>query len=944
VRTRRESGVALITVTLVLILVSAMVIGMSWMVMTDQRLGGNNSNRETAFYGAEAGMEKLTADLGNTFASKGSVAASDLTTITGNYPSVPGITFQNASGSTYQILCGSPLASPCTPTSQNSTILSPSPYAGMQGLITQLELSVAAQTINGSEVKLHRQVQLVAIPVFQFGIYSDSDLAFFNGPSFNFGGRVHTNGNLWLAPNSGPLLINDKVTVVGQVIRTNLENGWPGGSTISSGGDYSGIVSISTVENTGTAATSPNYNNSPWLPLTISQSSVTGSSVYGNVSTTPNTSWGSIVSGYNGELKNGVAPLSLTSTALGGITTPISLIRRPVVGEATSNPAVYSQQYYSQVTLRILLDDYAGTQPTNPAGGCHTSDMMSLDGIDTSKDPVDLSTLTSQPTWWSTTTAPFYPLPTSGASGSGGVYALSDGYWIQNGKPILTGCIKIEYQDTSNKFHDITQTILNLGLMGRNVDPEAASTCTGYHCTPPPNTVAPSLVQLPASDSTQINAQGPPAVVTTVGCTDPHTNAIIRLARLRDNPTSATSGGCGTPTTHGYDYWPNALFDTREATFRPADVPNGTTNPLPTASGVMNYIELDAGNLATWFKNNQSSLSLLNSTGFAVYFSDRRGEQPDPALSPAAKTGSYGYNDFANGTSDATHGCPNGALDGGEDLEGDGTLRVYGGTESVPYYALSNLLPSPTGTQTTSVLLADPSFCTSQGNAWPGAVYAQNEDARENPPVFFRHALKVVDGQTLNLGTSCYGAGTNPPCGLTIAAENPVYLQGDYNAPNNGTWSGSSVAASIAADAITFLSDSWNDVNSFITPYDSGSRDASQTAYRVALIGGKGIPFTQPSGQPEDFGTDGGLHNFLRFLENWSGVKCYYDGSLVSFYYNRQGVGTYKGDVNNTYQPPSRQYQFDTNFTQGPQWLPPLTPVLRSINTIGFSQEIMPTQ
>ena len=47
-------------------------------------------------------------------------------------------------------------------------------------------------------MKLQRQVQVVAIPVFQFGIYSDSDLSFFAGPPFNFGGRVHTNGNLWL--------------------------------------------------------------------------------------------------------------------------------------------------------------------------------------------------------------------------------------------------------------------------------------------------------------------------------------------------------------------------------------------------------------------------------------------------------------------------------------------------------------------------------------------------------------------------------------------------------------------------------------------------------------------------------------------------------------------------------------------------------------------------
>ena len=53
-RTQRQKGIALITALFVLILVTAMAVGMCWMVMTDQRLGGNNQFRETAFYGAEA--------------------------------------------------------------------------------------------------------------------------------------------------------------------------------------------------------------------------------------------------------------------------------------------------------------------------------------------------------------------------------------------------------------------------------------------------------------------------------------------------------------------------------------------------------------------------------------------------------------------------------------------------------------------------------------------------------------------------------------------------------------------------------------------------------------------------------------------------------------------------------------------------------------------------
>jgi hypothetical protein len=153
------------------------------------------------------------------------------------------------------------------------------------------------------------------------------------------------------------------------------------------------------------------------------------------------------------------------------------------------------------------------------------------------------------------------------------------------------------------------------------------------------------------------------------------------------------------------------------------------------------------------------------------------------------------------------------------------------------------------------------------------------------------------------------------------------------------------VAASVAADAITLLSDNWNDINSFINPYSiiTPGRNAAQTGYRLALIAGKGIPFPQPAGEQADFGTDGGLHNFLRFLENWGGVNCFYEGSLVSFYYNRQGIGLYKTG-NAVYSPPNRNYKFDANFSLGPQWLPPRTPQLRSINTIGFTQNIMPTQ
>ena len=72
-------------------------------------------------------------------------------------------------------------------------------YAGLKGNITPYVVTATAKSATGAEVSLQRIVDAVAIPVFQFGIFSDTDLSFFAGPQFNFGGKVHTNGNLYLA-------------------------------------------------------------------------------------------------------------------------------------------------------------------------------------------------------------------------------------------------------------------------------------------------------------------------------------------------------------------------------------------------------------------------------------------------------------------------------------------------------------------------------------------------------------------------------------------------------------------------------------------------------------------------------------------------------------------------------------------------------------------------
>ena len=60
--------------------------------------------------------------------------------------------------------------------------------------------------------------------------------------------------------------------------------------------------------------------------------------------------------------------------------------------------------------------------------------------------------------------------------------------------------------------------------------------------------------------------------------------------------------------------------------------------------------------------------------GYTVYFSDRRGNRN----AANAETGEFGFEDIVNPASAA--GTPNGALDAGEDVNGNGVLDVYGET------------------------------------------------------------------------------------------------------------------------------------------------------------------------------------------------------------------------------------------------------------------------
>jgi len=406
-------------------------------------------------------------------------------------------------------------------------------------------------------------------------------------------------------------------------------------------------------------------------------------------------------------------------------------------------------------------------------------------------------------------------------------------------------------------------------------------------------------------------------------CGDPTPNAVVRLQRLRDNGTAA-SCPIG-DTSNAYEWWANVLYDTRESVQRDSNYPQTSSPAAPlTFNGVMHHVTLDVRNLSRWFlgtapyNTGTGTSARTDNGGYTVYFSDRRGNRTEASN----ETGEYGWEDFVN--PGATNGAPNGTLDAGEDVNADTVRQVYGGH------------PSYNGTYTT-VPPGAPAGSPYTTAATPTTNLA-SPLALVNRAVFFRRSIKLTNGSNIR------GEGVT---GLTIVAENPVHVQGDWNANPGGTggFSGAHAATAILADALTLLSNNWNDVTSLQSPYSPSARPRSaNTWYRMGVIAGKSMIFPRPSGTGSTVGTDGGAHAFLRYLESNgpSPDTIHYRGSMATFYYSRQATGVFKGSGTVVYQIPAvRDFAFDTDFLT-PALLPPNTPMFRDMNAVGFSQELRP--
>lgn len=947
-------GFTLIAALLILVLLSGVAAGLLYMVTSESKMGGNDLEANLAYYGAESGMEKLTSDLGALYQANMVPTNAQIQSLV-TFPPTPAMVGGMNYNESITYTAGTDANG--NPVTSWNTISA----GGNQGLyaeIVPLTLQVIATRPAGASANITRKVEVALIPVFQFGVFCGYDCSYFPGPNFSFGGRVHTNSNLFLGAGSD-LVFNDKVQAFKEVITDQLENGHP----TSSG--YGGTIYVPKASAGCPLNTfPPTGSNCVALP---GSSTVPGdaswSGGYPTLAGAANPSFPSISSGtFNGYLTNsltGASNLQLPFVQNGCVSNPppctdaIAIVRKPLAGESPTS-TLGSERLYNKAQIRVLIAD-------------SIADLHPERGATALGDGQDFQFPTAAATTYALTSGAteYFGWATPGSFGWVNPYTDSGlRSWNATGFPLIGELtnnpagitnmngpwIRVEYLNNAGNWVGITSEWLGLGF-GRLFN----------------------------------------AVPTSPGTNAVDPNAILILQQLR--PTIAAGSGHGAGTQG--NWYPINLYDSREGEMRDNTVAN--TNPSGSqtysscsVNGIMNAVELDVGNLRNWLNGaipgSGANVNFTKENGYVLYFSDHRGMLPSTHPSNGGQTpagipnGESGLEDVVNSTQNLTSTTQDGVLESTtyytyspEDVDQNGFLDNWG-EKNIGYGFGINTNTSPLNsykrinvTGPVAGQYVDCAGYNSTSNTFNNGT--TDQEGMANPVSGARHVLKLVDGGMSAVGVSylpvqpassgCVQNAASPTgCGgFTVASENPVYVQGNYNTTSTDSfWTAGTQtphsAAAIIADSVTVLSNQWTDANSMLyptsmscstTPKERCAGTAGQdTHYRMAVAGGKNIPFPIPtwSGVSQDFGTDGGLHNFLRYLETWGSVNLWYDGSLVSMYYAEYNTGIFKC-CTVVYTPPARKYYFDVLFLN-PNNLPPATPEFQDVVNLSYHQNFTP--
>ncbi|MFV0387882.1 MAG: hypothetical protein ACK5NT_03925 [Pyrinomonadaceae bacterium] len=975
-----ENGSAIVIVLFILMLLMALVVLASSRSISDQLIAKNDTEDTQTYNAAEAGLEDTTRNFATVIETKLTASNSDLTNLQ-NSP-VPG--FEDYEFT--KVLRNTKQAEPI--------ILQAGEYQGLNSLRDEWEIDVTATSPDSQvQTQLRRRFFSNRIPLFQFGAFFNDDLELNRPPLFVFGGRAHTNGNLFVSAYprryGGGIFFESKVTASGEIV-TDL---WKPGTTLIPGYDDTDDVyfvngasnftsinhlrgSVSCVPATGGGILKdPTNRNFPY-PRCVS-----------------NPGWVTESSKFDGNLVAHAKPLTLP---IDKINVPlIEIIRRghdigdkaningSVVSVSTANQddtLVSRERFANKSGIRISLADSQDKLPQ-----CANASIVIPCGVRLDA-PIVASDTRGRP-YRSTGYLP-KPMKVAASSTTYGYQATAvngNRLGVQ-GREVWMKVELVSVDDATGRprTQDITEEFLSLGVtepapIAVNPVPSNLSRgrINGFFIKDYDNlTDSRSIVKLQrfallgqsfSNSGTNYLSSPTSGMMAAVRATN-LSSAMVSYRTWADlfhyAGTATSPGGCAaftSPTSPNcvpaLDFSPpydnsgtgNAAANNREeyhfhlATFGASSYPSNWAAssldrrvivPFPIKmfdpregfrndvrslgsgqvykNGVMSLVDIDVFNVKRLLDGDFDGMFPINTPfaiinghslrssdipnlhGVVLYVSDRRGD--------ADFDGRYTMEDV-----DPTN---NSIIE--EDLNNNKIIDTDFSSEA------------PT---------AD-SVITS--------TWAASTDQRYN-----RRAVRLINGSSLP-GFFDSAAPQNTR-GFTVASENGVYVQGNYNVRSVSLVGGNAVTtsdryypqntsehipAAIVGDTITVLSNAWNDNESFVAPQVPTSRHGTDTQVRFAMISGDSI--TSRESGSGFAGLNGGIHNFLRFIESWSGSRLNYSGSMVNLYNAFNNNGQFKC-CTTVYEPPIRDWTFEESFND-PNRLPPGTPFVYNLSFTGFER------
>lgn len=920
----RELGAAL-AITL---MVMAMLLGLAAVVLTrtaaETEITSNDTAESRAFNAGEAALEDATRDFATVVENKLIPTNEDIQNIQNKR-----VPYFSDNGYEFTKLVTQLRAA-------QVVSLTKGQYQGLISLRDEWQIDVTARhTATGVETQVRRRFFNDRIPVFQFGAFYQDDLEVTNPPTFLMNGRVHTNGNFFVHSNGNDIRFKSKITVGGELIRDIWKNGAAQTSSEQSAAVYA--------QNTLNVDTQLPYNRG-----SVSCSQGSGGILKDNTGRNfpypkcvRNPNWSSFSQAFEGNVVTSAKQLNLP---LDRLPAPlIEMIRRgknlgdmedlsdsvTAVSAARDERGILARERYANKEgIRISLSDSRDRLPQCAGVSSSTPCGVRLDGVLGSS-------------------LGYQPLPmTDGyqATSVNGNRLAVDGrqVWIK------VELVSFDYANERPTTVDVTQDILSLGVTEPVIKSTTSSlTVPGYSATNDSRSViklqrfvipgpaipnsSTSYVSNYTVNSNSLNlvtrfrnvatsVTNPATQCTGSNCTaDDAFTASIKNSGTSSTSTNesahykiATINGTAQANRYVIVPFPIQIHDTREG--NRSDSTSGLSTGNVFKNGVMSVIDIDVANLrqllsGVWdgkFPTNTPyaiskgnvglrSADIPQNRGWVVYVSDRRGDYNFD--------GRYDMEDVNPNTTSLVE----------EDLDGNGSVDTD----------YSNEAPN--------------------ADSQVGAGQASVTDH-----MFYRRAVRLINGRTLPGVYDSANPGNTR--GFTLASENSVFVQGNYNTTSVNVAGGSSVStsdryvpyntslhipASVAADLVNILSDAWKDAQSFASPNAPSSRVATDTQVRFAMLAGDPITGVSPSAGLTG-NQNGGLINFPRYLEDWSGRRFNYSGSFINLYNAFNSNARHKC-CNTVYNPPTRDWTFEESY-KDPSRLPPGTPFVYLISFTGFER------